>query len=61
MASRNAAAQAALGKLVAVLQDREGLSELSALFSELDTDGNGTIDYEEFVTHLMTNVTHRHF
>jgi hypothetical protein len=40
--------QAAIRKFTKKIDGRDGLSDLSNIFDEIDTDGNGTLDPEEF-------------
>jgi calmodulin len=41
--------------LMSVMEQREMMENLDAMINEADTDGDGTVDYEEFVA-MMTKM-----
>jgi calmodulin len=40
---------------MSVMEQREMMENLDAMINEADTDGDGTVDYEEFVA-MMTKM-----
>jgi Ca2+-binding EF-hand superfamily protein len=41
-----------LARLASIIGDRDGLADVQSMFDELDVDGNGLLDQEEFTLAL---------